>query len=117
MAISRRRKPTKAQVLADRFAEWPGDGLCPLCLRPMVRGGSVNEHHLIPRMYGGTRKYFMHRVCHSKVHSLFHEAELAYLYNTFAKLRAEPKVKSFLKWISRQDPEFTTRHRRPREKR
>ncbi len=114
MAYSRRKKPSKAEILADRSAIWPKDGLCPLCGREMRQGASVNEHHLIPRMYGGTQKHFIHRVCHTKIHSLFNEAELAYLYNTFAKLRAEPSVKSFLKWISRQDPEFTTRHRRPR---
>jgi hypothetical protein len=114
MAPARRKKATKAELLADRSAVWPEDGLCPLCGRAMVRGATLNEHHLIPRMYGGTRKYFIRRVCHSKIHSLFSEAELAYLHNTFAKLRAQPEIRSFVKWIGRQDPQFMTRHRRPR---
>ena len=81
----------------------------------MVRGQSVNEHHLIPRMFGGLEKFFIHRVCHSKVHSVLPELELAFHYNTFAKLREQPELKRFIKWIRKQDPEFTTKHRRPRE--
>lgn len=79
-----------------------------------MRGSSLNEHHLIPRMYGGLEKYFIHRVCHSKIHSILPESELAFQYNTFAKLREQPALKRFIKWIGKQDPEFTTKHRRPR---
>jgi hypothetical protein len=115
MAYSRRSRPTKEQLLADRETIWPESGACPLCGRPLVAGKTVNEHHLIPRMYGGTERHAIHRVCHSKIHSVFNEAELAKVYNTFEKLRSHPELVSFIKWIRKQDPEFTTRHRRPRE--
>ncbi|RYZ67880.1 MAG: HNH endonuclease [Proteobacteria bacterium] len=78
----------------------------------MKAGASVNEHHLIPRMYGGIEKYVMHRVCHSKIHSVFTESELAAVYNTFAKLLDHPDIKSFVKWVRKQDPLFNTKHRR-----
>lgn len=112
MTYYRRKKPTKSELLADRAAVWPVDELCPLCGRKMIPGKSVDQHHLIPRMYGGTRKSFIHRVCHTKLHSLYTEADLANRLNTFDLLRATSEVKSFVKWVRRQDPNFTTKHRR-----
>lgn len=106
-------KATKEEKLAARQAIWPEDGLCPLCGRAMKAGSSLNEHHLIPRMYGGVEKHVMHRVCHSKIHSIFSEAELAAVYHTFEKLREHPDVRSFIKWVRKQDPEFNTKHRKP----
>lgn len=79
-----------------------------------MRGTSLNEHHLIPRMYGGIEKYVMHRVCHSKIHSAISEHDLAFNYNTFERLREQPDLKRFIKWIRKQDPEFNTKHRRKR---
>jgi len=114
MRVSRRAKPTKEQILQGRVAHWPEDDLCPLCGRKMVVGSSVNDHHLIPRMYGGTQKYSVHKVCHSKIHSVFSEAELAYVYNSFEKLRSHPEIIKFLKWVRKQDSEFMTKHHRPR---
>ena len=113
MTYSRRKKPTKSELLADRTAVWPEDDLCPLCHREMKRGKSVDEHHLVPRMYGGTKKFFVHRVCHTKIHSVFSEAELAQIYNTFELLRAQPEIRAFIRWIRKHDPDFTTKHRRP----
>lgn len=114
MAYSRRDKPSKEDLLRDRIAVFPEDGLCPLCGREMIPGPSLNEHHLIPRMYGGTKKYVVHKVCHSKIHSVFTEAELANVYNTFEKLRSHPDIASFIKWVRKQDPQFNTKHFRPR---
>ena len=34
----------------------------------------------------------MHRICHSKIHSLFTEQELRDSYDTLEKLRAHPEV-------------------------
>ena len=49
---------------------------CPLCGRPLIPGPSVDEHHLRPRSQGGRDTVRMHRVCHSKIHSLFTEQVL-----------------------------------------
>lgn len=114
MATSRRSKPSKEEVLEARITIWPENGLCPLCGREMRPGPTVNEHHLIPRMYGGTRRYAIHKVCHNKLHSVFSEAELARVYDTFEKLRTHPEIARFIKWVRKQDPEFMTKHVRPR---
>ena len=108
------RRPSKEELKAARIAVWPESGLCPLCDRPMLEGPSLNEHHLIPRSFGGTERYIMHRVCHSKLHSLFDESELAFVFNTFEKLRSHPDVVSFVKWVRKQAPEKLVKHRRPK---
>lgn len=79
----------------------------------MVKGTSLNEHHLVPKSQGGTEKWVMHKACHSKIHSVFSEAELARVYNTFEKLREHEAMKSFIKWVRKQDPERVIRHDRP----
>jgi 5-methylcytosine-specific restriction endonuclease McrA len=110
MKPGRRNRATKEDILAARTAIWPDDASCPLCGRTMVKGRSLNEHHLIPRMYGGVERYVMHKVCHSKLHSVFNEGELAHKYNTFEKLREHPQIVSFIKWVRKQDPELMTKH-------
>lgn len=109
------RKPSREELAAARTAVWPLDGHCPLCGRPMIPGSSLNEHHLIPKSYGGSEKFVIHKVCHSKIHSLFSEAELAFVYNSFEKLKESPDIQKFIKWIRKQDPEVIVPHRRPRE--
>ena len=93
---------------------WPEDDLCPLCGRELVEGPSVNDHHLVPRSRGGKEKYALHRVCHSKIHSVFTENELAQIYNTFEKLRANDEMKKFIKWVRKQPPERVVRNRKMR---
>lgn len=112
----RRARPSKDEVLRARVGAWPDDGLCPLCSREMIRGStSLNEHHLIPKMYGGAEKFFVHRVCHSKIHSVFSEKELANEYNSFAALRSHAEIAIFIKWVRKQDAEFIDRHVRMRD--
>ena len=57
-------------------------GICPICNRMMIEGPSVDKHHFVPKSEGGVDTVFIHRVCHSKIHSLFTEKELAEEYNT-----------------------------------
>lgn len=66
-------------------------------------------------MYGGIEKFIVHRICHSKIHSVFTEAELAFEYNTFAKLREHPEMARFIKWVRKRDPEYFDKHARMRE--
>lgn len=85
-------------------------GPCPLCGRPLVDGPTINKHHVVPRTFGGRDTHFIHRVCHSKIHSLFTERELLHRYNTFELLLAHPEVQKFVVWLQKKDPEFTSRN-------
>jgi len=57
----------------------------------------------------------LHTICHSKVHSLFSEAELARVYNTIEALRENEEIMRFVKWISKRPPEFRSKNRSPRD--
>ena len=48
----------------------------------------------------------MHSICHSKLHSLFSESELANKYNTIEKLLENDDIKAFVKWISSKPDNF-----------
>jgi hypothetical protein len=81
---------------------------CPLCDRELVPGPSIDEHHLIPRLKGGKNgpKVMLHKVCHSKIHSIFKESELARVYNTIEKLLEHEEIQKFVKWVTKKHPEF-----------
>jgi len=85
--------------------------ICPLCGRPLVPGPSVNLHHLIPRTYKGTETVALHRICHSKIHSVLSEKELRDYYHTIEHLRSRPEIARFIRWVARKPPTFTDRHR------
>jgi hypothetical protein len=85
--------------------------ICPLCGRPLVQGPSVNLHHLIPRTYKGTETVALHRICHSKIHSVLSEKELRDYYHTIERLRSRPEIARFIRWVARKPPTFTDRHR------
>lgn len=111
------RKPTREELHASRQAIWTEDRRCPLCGREMIEGPSLNEHHLIPKSFGGTDRHVMHKVCHAKIHSVFSEAELAFIYKSFERIREHPEMKKFIKWVRKQSPESIARHRGPRHRR
>lgn len=76
-------------------------GVCELCLRNDVER---TIHHLIPREYGGgpndTSKLCI--PCHKQIHALYPNLELAVRLNTIEKLRDDPEIKKYLKWIIKQ---------------
>lgn len=72
----------------------------------MIKGPSVDKHHLVPKCKGGKETELMHKICHRKIHSLFNEKELAKEYNTAEKIKEHPEVQKFIKWIKKKDPEF-----------
>lgn len=78
---------------------------CPLCLRPL---GDVNidRHHLVPKCKGGKEQEEVHRICHRKVHATLTEKELEATYDTWAKLREQPELAAFVKWVQKKDPGF-----------
>ncbi|HYD64224.1 HNH endonuclease [Azospirillum sp.] len=90
---------------------------CPLCGRPLIPGPSVNEHHLLPRTYGGRETVTLHRICHDKIHAVLSEAELRDHFHTVERLRAHPEISAFLRWVARKPPEFVDGHASGRGKR
>ncbi|SNT11990.1 hypothetical protein SAMN06265795_11494 [Noviherbaspirillum humi] len=86
---------------------------CPLCGRELVDGPSANEHHLIPRSHKGRDTVRMHRICHSKIHSVFSERELAQYYHTCERLLENDEIRKFVNWVRKKDPAFHDQHRAP----
>lgn len=94
-------------------------GTCSICDRGMVSGISADEHHWIPQSKGGKKgpKSLIHRMCHSKIHSIWSERELAKKYNNPEIIRAAPEMQEFLAWIAGKRPDFylkTKMHNRRR---
>lgn len=91
-------------------------GECPLCGRPLFEGPSINEHHLLPKTYKGKETVLIHKICHSKIHSVFTERELYDHYHTPERLLSHPEIEKFVKWVRKKDPEFMDRNRATRRK-
>jgi hypothetical protein len=83
-----------------------GLGDCPLCGRPLVAGKSIDEHHLLPKSQGGREKYFIHRICHRKIHATFSEKELAKNYSAWTALREQEAMAVFIAWVKKKPPEY-----------
>lgn len=87
----------------------PAEERCPICLRPLEAGPSVDRHHLVPRSEGGRATVLVHRVCHRKLHTLWSERELAALWHDPALIRAHPDIARFARWLKNKPPTFYTR--------
>jgi hypothetical protein len=107
------RKPDQTARDGDR-TRLQADAPCPLCGRPMRVGSVVDQHHLVPKSKGGRITVLMHRICHRKLHTVLSEEELAREYATPERLREQPDIAAFIRWIRRRPPEFDDRHRRPK---
>jgi hypothetical protein len=81
-------------------------GNCPICDREMYQGSSVNEHHLIPKTFGGKKTVLIHRICHQKIHSIFSERELEKVYHTIESLIQHDEMKKFIKWLRNKPATF-----------
>ena len=83
-------------------------GECPICDRPMLEGRFVDEHHLIPKSKNGryTDKITVHRICHSKIHSIWSEAELASYFHTVDRILENEDMQKFVKWIKNKPADF-----------
>ena len=86
---------------------------CKLCQRNVEK---LTEHHLKPRskLKKGeqTPKIWICSACHRQIHALFSNNLLAAQLDTADKLRAEPNMARFLKWIRKQDPNKAVKVRR-----
>lgn len=85
----------------------PYDGICPLCGRE-IPAKECSKHHLIPVVKGGRSgpTAVLHSVCHSKIHSLFSEAELNKIYNTIEALLTNDDIRKFVKWVRKKSPDY-----------
>jgi 5-methylcytosine-specific restriction endonuclease McrA len=79
---------------------------CQLCGRPL--GGEISRHHLIPVSRGGagTETIPLHRICHTKIHSVLNEKELERNYNTMEKIRANEEIEKFINWVRKKPVDF-----------
>ncbi|VEP15134.1 conserved hypothetical protein [Hyella patelloides LEGE 07179] len=81
---------------------------CQLCEREMAQ---LTVHHLIPRQTVKRKKadagstIDICSACHRQVHSFYSNLQLARELNTIDKLQSEPKMRKFLSWISKQNPD------------
>ena len=78
---------------------------CAICGRPL---GLVNvdRHHLVPKTHGGKQQYFLHKICHRKIHSVFTEKELEKVYHTWDLLKNHPEMIAFIAWVSKKPTDF-----------
>jgi hypothetical protein len=85
---------------------------CPLCSRELVKGASVDEHHLIPKTEGGRVKALIHRICHRKIHATLTERELATVFFTWEALKAQPELATFIRWVKKKPAVFMDNSRK-----
>ena len=85
------------------------------------REETLTRHHLIPRTRHHNRRNKRQfdratvkqvvgicRPCHSQIHALLSEKELEREFNTIEKLRTQPEVTKFARWIASKPRGFRT---------
>ena len=83
---------------------------CPICKREMTDEGS-NTHHLIPLTLKGKETITLHIICHDKLHHTFSEREMYSYYNTVKRILEHEEIKKFIKWVSKKDINFYSKHK------
>lgn len=87
--------------------------LCELCGRSV---SALTTHHLIPIHKNGRDGPTAEicSACHRQIHTLFDNTTLARELNTLEKLRADEKVRGFVRWVRKQPPDRRIKVRRAR---
>jgi hypothetical protein len=95
------------------------DPICPLCDRAIPRGARASLHHLVPRLKGGRNgpTVLLHQTCHSMIHAVLSEADLARRFATIPALRAHPEIARFIAWVRTKPPGFHARTHGARRRR
>ncbi len=83
--------------------------ICVLCGRELEM--PFDEHHVVPKSKGGHETVTLHRICHSKIHSVFSLTELRNQYNDINSIKNHEEIKKFIKWISKKPATFYKRTR------
>lgn len=83
---------------------------CSLCERTV---SNVSLHHLVPKEEGGRHgpTIPLCQPCHSTIHLIFSNRELAKEYDSVEKLKAAPALKKYLNWIRRRNIEKISNRR------
>ena len=87
-------------------------GPCPICGRDMIEGKTIDRHHFTPKSMGGKSMDYIHKVCHTKIHSLFSNKQLATHYDTPEKLLMNIHVQRFVKWIQKKGDSYYSKNKR-----
>lgn len=72
--------------------------ICELCNKNV---SIITEHHLIPLEKGGKhfKIAYLCTTCHTQIHALFTNRELASRYNSLNSLKNDIRIIKFLKFI------------------
>ncbi|UYZ64988.1 HNH endonuclease [Hymenobacter weizhouensis] len=91
----------------------PAETRCGLCERQVQQ---VSRHHLVPREEGGRHgpTVDLCQPCHSSVHLLLSNRQLARQYHTVEALREAEELQKYLHWVRRTRVERITNRRRRR---
>jgi len=84
----------------------PEPVICPLCERVIPEDQQEN-HHLVPKSKGGKATVVLHQVCHSQIHAIFTDAQLAKKFSTIAAILEDPAVQKFVAWVKSKPPGFS----------
>ena len=85
---------------------------CELCDRDVSQ---LTAHHLVPRQTVKRKQAESGPIidicsaCHRQIHALYTNLELARDLNTADKLKSEPRMRKFLNWVRKQDPQKKVR--------
>lgn len=89
---------------------------CQLCDRELG-DQYIDEHHLIPKTFGGKETEKIHKICHMQIHILWTEKELQKEFNTWEKIKSDNRMKTFIDWVKHKPPEFFVKSRDSKTKR
>lgn len=79
--------------------------ICPLC-EEEVSPSDTSEHHIVPRSKGGKEKEPVCNPCHSQIHALFTNKELAEM-ETLGTLLDQESIKTYIKWRKKHPNEYS----------
>jgi len=102
--------PSTGSPGAQRAARLSGG--CWLCRRPL--GRRVQWHHPVPKSRGGRDTVPIHPICHATLHANLSNRALADIGWNVERLRCQPDIATFLRWIAGKPPDFHAPTRRPR---
>ena len=87
--------------------------LCELCQRTV---GFVTKHHLLPKQEGGkhTETVNLCQPCHSTIHIIFSNDELAKHYISIPALQKAEALQKYLKWVKNKNIDKIRNRRRKR---
>ncbi|MCU0391484.1 MAG: HNH endonuclease [Thermoflexibacter sp.] len=81
--------------------------ICELCGREVQK---TSRHHLLPKDEGGryTQTANLCQPCHSTIHNIFTNKELAKKFTSLTALKESEEMQSYLEWIKNKKIEKLT---------